>query len=244
MKSRLLFVIAVFVFAVAPAAPSRADVASDVGLVVVSGPASPRVAYGLARDVDGLVVTVSVGSFVPDGGDASVRVGLAAERSAVLTNKDARVTRAGEADRFEFRVPAKSLVDGETAWERLRVGLAEIWAGGPLGQPRQAESFLQSAARATHGGLSADPADWQAISLAEFERAAKDRALEIASDMEQPAAGKAPVVVEDPSGRRVRNLIGGRATAQETRRVLDGRDVDGRVVPPGAYRWRGSRTPG
>lgn len=235
-------------FTVTCTGAARGQTAPDDGLVVVSGPASPRVAYTLSRDNDTLTLTVAVESFAPTGGDSTVQVGLAADKTVRLSNKGARamrIVRSGNTDRYEFRVPAEWLVNSEAGWQLLRLGFEVSWEGGPFGQARQRESFLQSSARAAHGGLSSNPTDWQPISLAEFERAAADRRLQIAFDYNQPLDGKATVVIEEAQGRRVRNLISGRAMAKGTQRIVwDGRDDQGRAMPPGNYRWRAIAHPG
>lgn len=237
--------VAAYTFLLAADYAACAQAPADAVLVTISGPASPKVAYGIARDAQGLTLIVSVDSMAAGGGDSTVRVGLAADKSVVLTDKDARRTRSGPADRFEFRVSSESLVNNESGWQSLRVGMAVSWAGGALGQPRQVESFLQSGARAPHSGLSANPADWQTINLVEFERAARDRALEIAFQFEKPIDGKATIVIDDAQGRRIRNLIAGRSMGQGTHRIVwDGRDDDGQVAPPGTYQWRGIAHPG
>jgi hypothetical protein len=55
-----------------------------------------------------------------------------------------------------------------------------------------------------------------------------------------PFDGFATLVVEDAGGKRIKNLIG---MAQRSKGAQvdywDGTDEDGRLVPPGTYRWRG-----
>jgi DNA-binding beta-propeller fold protein YncE len=211
---------------------------------VVSGPASPRVAYDLERTPEGVRLTVEAGTFEGEG-RVSVSAGLAAAKKVVLTEKEAKVEPRKGAVRFRFTVPAASLAAAPEDWKQLRFALAVAWGGGPLGQDRQRERFRHLGARAPHAGLSPDEADWMPLDLAEHEAARSDRRNRVWIEMRQPMDGKATVVVEDEGGRRVRNLISGRPFAAGAHRVeWDGLDDAGQVAPPGAYRWRSAHHPG
>ena len=171
-------------------------------MVVVSSAVSPRVAYALSRQEGVLAVTISVASFgtPPEGETIGLQLGLAADKVVRLSEKQARSKRAGQALTYEFRVPEERLVASQQGWDKLRMGIAVSWPGGPLGQPRQREAFLQNNARATHAGLSPSPDDWQLVSLAEYQRAVADRRLQIAVDFVQPMEGKASIVIDDDQG--------------------------------------------
>jgi len=219
-------------------------------LVRVSTAVSPRVAYDVTTQGDAVVVIVAVEPFSsgaaahePAGGVA-VQLGAAAEKMLVLTGEEPTPDADGSV-RFTFRIPAERLVTSPAGWEMLRLAFAVEWAGGPAGQPRQRETFLQSLARAPHAGLSPEPADWQPLDLAEFSRAAADRRLAIAFPFTQPLDGKATIVIEDEQGSRVRNLVSGIEMEQGARHIAwDGCADDGLPQPPGRYRWRSISHPG
>ena len=213
---------------------------SDDDLVVVSGPASPRVAYALRRGRRTLTLVVDIAA--DDG--TTVGVGLSAAKTVRMSNADAKVRHVRDAARYTFTIPAKTLVSGEADWARLRMGLAVAWRGGPFGQDRQRERFRHIAG-APHLALSADPADWLPLDIREYEALVADRRKRIVFDFVQPMDGKATVVIENEEGGRVRNLIAGRPMARGRHRIgWDGLDEAGNIVTPGRYRWRAISHPG
>ncbi len=223
---------------------SAAEFPTPDDFVSVSGPASPHVAYALRREPAGLDVVVEADGFAADGSDISVSAGLAAAKRVVLGPKEATIQKGRGSARFAFRVPAAALVAGEADWAGLRFGLAVAWSGGALGQDRQRERF-RHACGASHAGLSADAADWLPFDLAAHAAMVRDLKNRIWVEVEQPMAGKATVVIEDEAGRRVRNLVSGAPAAAGKRRVeWDGQDEEGKIVAPGAYRWRSIHHPG
>ena len=223
----------------------------DDALVQVSTAASPRVAYSVERQGDSLVVVVAVEPLSADAsprqpaGGVGVQLGAAADKSVVLTGEKPKRDAADGTARFTFRIPAKRLVASPTGWEKLRMAFVVEWAGGPAGQPRQRETFLQSTARSPHAGLSPSPVDWQPVSLVEFALAAEDRRLSIGFPFAQACDGKATIVIEDAQGNRVRNLVAGIEMAKGDRRITwDGCDDRGVQQLPGEYRWRSISHPG
>ena len=221
--------------------------AANDEMVVVSGVVSPRVAYGLSRQEGTLTVRISVAPFeTPAKGEGiGLQLGLAADKAVMLSEKEASVKKTDEAVIYEFRVPDGKLVASEEGWNKLRMGIAVSWPGGPFGQPRQREAFLQNKAKATHAGLSSSPEDWQLVSLTEYERAMTDRRLQIAIEFMQPMDGKATIVIDDEQGRRVRNLISGQAMSAGSHRIVwDGANDNGDILPPGKYHWRCLSHPG
>ena len=205
---------------------------SDDDFVVVSCPASPRVAYALQREKGRLAVVVEVES----DGEATVALGLHGMATLVLSDKDAVVKRGEGAVRFTFSAPGD--------WSELRLGLAVAWAGGPFGQHRQRERFRHTGG-APHAPLSTNPSDWLPLDLAEHEALVADRRKRIAFDFEQPMDGHATIVLEDAAGQRVRNLLAGRPLAKGRHRIAwDGLDERGNVASPGTYRWRAISHPG
>ena len=221
--------------------------AADDEMVVVSGVVSPRVAYGLSQQKGALTVRISVASFeTPAKAEGiGLQLGLAADKAVTLSEKEAKVKPTDQAVIYEFRVPEGKLVSGKEGWDKLRMGIAVSWPGGPFGQPRQRETFLQNKTKATHAGLSASSQDWQLVSLAEYERTMADRRSQIAIDFKQPMEGKATIVIEDEQGRRVRNLISGQPMSAGSHRIVwDGANDKGDMVPPGKYQWRALSHPG
>jgi len=218
---------------------------------VVSGPASPRVAYAARIEGSCLELVLDVASLTGDGRDTSVTIGLAPAagrpgdaRKFILGDQDATADRRNGVTSYFFRVRLADSSDEQT-WSKLRLGIAVAWKGGPFGEDRQRERFLHVGSGAPHAGLSPLPSDWALIGLAEHRAVAADRAMRIGLDFDQPMDGKATLVLEDEQGRRVRNLFAGRPiTKGRCRMVWDGLDEAGNVVRPGEYRWRAISHPG
>ncbi len=181
----------------------------DAGeMVVLSTPASPRVAY-FAQLHDGiLILTVQVGTFAADGSGASLDVGLAADKVIRLSPQNAATATFGHTITYTFRIPANRLVSNEADWSKLRMGFSVQWTDGTNGA-RQIESFSQNPQRATHAGLSTDPTNWEPVDLDELSRSALAAHTRITFSYTQPMDGKATIVVEDAKGNRIRNLISG-----------------------------------
>ena len=220
---------------------------ADDEMVVVSGAVSPRVAYGLNRQRGTLTVRISVAPFETPARteEIGLQLGLAADKAVTLSEREAHVKKTGQAVIYEFRVPDGKLVASREGWDKLRMGIAVSWPGGPFGQPRQREAFLQNKTWATHAGLSSSPEDWQLVSLTEHERTMTDRRLQIAIDFMQPMDGKATIAIDNEQGRRVRNLISGQAMSAGPHRIVwDGANDDGDILPPGKYQWRSLSHPG
>ena len=214
-------------------------------LLEVSHPVTPRVAYQLQRDGKNLLITIEAGAYESTGKDVSVELGVSADHTVRLSPKDAKVQAGKGLARFDFTVPAKSLIASAEGWQKLRVAFSVEWAGTDGDVPRLKQAFLHTRPRAAHAGLSADASNWQPIDLDEWERLAADRALQIAIDYPQPMDGKATVVIDDANGKRVRNLIAAQPMEKGSHRVVwDGLDDQGNVALPGAYRWRAISHPG
>jgi len=231
--------------ATAAASPARTPALTDDDFIVVSGPASPRVAYAIARGQSELRVVVDVQSTRPDGSDVRVAAGLAAAGKVVLAaDKPLAGTGAGTA-RFAWAVPASKLIRSDADWARLRMALAVRWTGGALGADRRRERFRHLDSAAPHAGLSHDPNHWAPLDLVEHAAVVADRKDRIVVRFDQPMAGKATIVIEDAAGRRVRNLLSGQPMAKGPGRAAwDGADDDGQLVAPGTYRWRAAHHPG
>jgi hypothetical protein len=214
--------------------------------VVVSGPASPRVAYAVRRTADALQLTLDVATFAPDGSGAAVQAGFSAARKVVLDEQKAAVEKAAGLARFVFTVPAKELAETPEDWRKLRLGLAVRWTGGANGEDRQRERFSHVDRGAPHAGLSPRPEDWDALDLDEYAHLVADRKARIVIPFTQPMDGKATVVIEEPRARRrVRNLLSGAPRAKGAQALVwDGLDDDGQLVQAGTYRWRSIHHPG
>ncbi|MDQ3815138.1 MAG: hypothetical protein M3347_14510, partial [Armatimonadota bacterium] len=207
--------------------------------VQLSQSPSPRVAYALRRDGQTFYLALEVESLSPQGNDTSVQVGLAVAKSLVLTEKEAKVARVQNAIRHEWAVPFARLIDAPADWTQLRMAVAVAWKGGPQGADRQRERFGHLSTGAVHRGLSSDANEWMPLSLNEYASVVAERKNQVALNFAQPLDGKATLVIEDDNGRRVRNLISGQPMKKGAQRLVwDGLDDDGRVVPPGNYRWR------
>ena len=81
--------------------------------------------------------------------------------------------------------------------------------------------------------------------MANYREIVAERKQQIRIDFQQPAEGKATIVIEDDSGFRIRNLISGRSFSAGIHTVIwDGLDETGKLTAPGTYRWRGITHPG
>lgn len=207
----------------------------------LSSPPTPRVAYAMERDARHLRITIDVASFVKNGSDVTVEVGLAAARAMTVSAKGVPGPQPGIV-RCLLDIPVNRLVDTDADWARLRMGIAVRWAGGPFGLDRLQERFLHLDTLSSHAGLSPRPHDWAPC---EYFAQATERKNHIRIPIIQPMDGKATIVIEDTNGKRIRNLISG-VTLTKGPHVIewDGLDEDGNVAPPGTYRWRSIHHPG
>ena len=207
----------------------------------ISSPPTPRVAYAMERVAGHLRITIDVESFVKNGSDVTVNVGLAAARPVTMSAKGTPAPQPGIA-RCIIDIPVNRLVDKEADWARLRMGIAVHWAGGPFGLDRLQERFLHLDTLSSHAGLSPRPQDWAPC---EYFAQAAERKNHIRISVTQPMDGKATIVIEDTNGKRIRNLISGVTLKKGVQTIeWDGLDENGNVVPPGAYRWRSIHHPG
>lgn len=231
-------------FALFQSHPATAAESGD--LTPISTAVSPRVAYQLQSDNGNLQLTLAVDGFLGDGKGSSVEVGLSADQTVRLYSaKDAKVTISGNTATYVFNVPINKIAKSAAALKNLRLAFAVEWSGGALGQPRLRERFLASVPGASHAGLPASPAEWTLVDLGELERLARDRALQIHFEFDQPFDGKATIAIDDESGTRIRNLISAQPMKAGKHRIdWDGVDDRGNPVPPGTYQWRAISHPG
>ncbi|HYG74241.1 MAG TPA: FlgD immunoglobulin-like domain containing protein [Planctomycetota bacterium] len=222
-------------------APARAENWAPEEFEILSGPATPYTALAIRKTESEVELAVEID---PAGAPVvSVELGIAAANTVIQKQK--KEAAGGGRVQLSFKLPVSQLVSAPADWERLRVGFTVAWGGGAFGQDRQRERFRHGGIGAVHGGLSSAPADWLPLNLAEHSLAVIDRKNKIWIHLNQPLDGKATVVIEDPSGKRVRNLISGRSFSKGAQRIeWDGLDDAGKVVPPGEYRWRSIHHPG
>ncbi len=169
-------------------------------------------------------VTLSVRTLT----NAVVQLGVAnAQQAWTLTNEQARQIDG----RFDFQLPPGD-------WSQVRIAAA-------IASPQQRDRFGFLDHRAIHAPFDPDPATWAPFDLETYREMVHARRQEIRLTLDQPAAGKATLVIEDAKGRRVRNLVSGRALAAGRHAIVwDGLDEKGTLVTPGTYRWRGITHPG
>ncbi len=217
----------------------------------ISTAASPRVSYALEQEGSNLLLAIEVAPFGAgvQSSKPVVSVGLSADRTVMLSSDQSKVIQAeslaGGATRYTFYIPASDLVNAEAGWDRLRVGLAVRWPGGPNGADLQRERYRCIDGRATHADLSDSPVSWAPLSLAEHRATIAERRLAIAMQFEQPMDGRLTVVINDAQGQRVRNLVSGQSYDQGPVDLSwDGLDDNGNLVPPGEYRWETASHPG
>lgn len=173
---------------------------------------------------DGLAVSLrTLAKPVPQ-----IEVGVANERQAfTLTNAQGH-TSPGQ---FDFALPAGD-------WSTLRLAATVAF-------PDQRERFGFLDHQAIHAPFNTDSARWAPFDLETHRELIAARRQEIRIAFDQPTEGKASLVIEDETGRRVRNLVSGRSFAAGRQTLVwDGLDEGGKLVAPGRYRWRGLTHPG
>ena len=218
---------------------------NDADFVVMSGPASPRVAYALQRSGKTLRVALDVAAFSEDGSGTAVELGLDAAQKTILDDSKAKIEHKDGRARYTYTVPASDLVKTEADWKKLRMAVAVRWSGGFSGQDRQRERFGNLDRGAPHAGLSQDSRDWMPLDLGDYASTVADRKSRIAVPFEQPMDGKATIVIEDKDGKRIRNLVSGVKMPDGRQEVeWDGADDGGNLVAPGTYHWRSIHHPG
>ena len=152
------------------------------------------------------------------------------------TTPEVTVGVAGRAKAYVSRGKAIELPPDD--WSGLRLAVA-------LRTPDQRERLRFLDGRAIHAPFSDNPATWAPFDLAGYRESVAERKQQIRIAFEQPVEGKATLAVEDEAGHRVRNLVSGRTFARGRHTVTwDGLDEVGRLIAPGAYRWRGITHPG
>ncbi len=127
-------------------------------LTLVSGPASPRVAYALRRTAGQLWIVVDVES--GEGSSGSVTLGASAGQHLILDGSKATAERTNDGIRYTFKIPQAALIDRPADWDRFRFAFAVTWSRGSCGQDRQREHFFELRG-AAFDSLSTNPQDWK-----------------------------------------------------------------------------------
>ncbi|QDV41063.1 NHL repeat protein [Stieleria neptunia] len=221
--------------------PTETGLHTDVDFQDFSRPAGLPFAVAITPDQEGLAISIRTRA----ESKPELRLGIANDKQAfVLTGgtgwQTAPATAGSAADeqgrmtprrQVDFRLPAGD-------WSRLRFAAT-------IETPRRRERFGFQDHRALHAPFSTDPADWALFDWEDYRESVSARRQEIRIAFQQPSDGKATLVIEDESGRRVRNLVSGRSfTGGWQTLVWDGLDEQGKLVPPGRYHWRGITHPG
>jgi hypothetical protein len=186
-----------------------------------------------------LSVAVEVESVVGATTAPAVTLGVAAAGKAVLGPRAATATDRPGAWRIVFTMPDGAIAKSPAEWSTLRLAVGVVFDGGPYGQPLYRARYRHTDGRALHAPFSDRPEDWQPFDLTGYAQRVGDRGARVEIAFQQPLDGKATIVIDDATGRRVRNLIGGAAYAKGKHTVeWDLLDDAGAPVAPGDYRWR------
>lgn len=207
--------------------------------LVVAGPAQPELAIAAVRTDGALRLAIETVE-IAAGSEMVPAVGVGATKAVRLGIDTAKAERNAGRVRFSWLVAAADLgVAGEADWARLRAGVALRWTGGPPGTDRRRERYLHLDGGAPAQDLSPRLQDWRPLDLGDLAQRAADRRARLAVACVQPMDGEYSVVIEDGTGRRVRNLASGQRAAKGPLNVeWDGCDEDGQLVTEGTYRWR------
>lgn len=175
-------------------------------------------AVALTTNRNGLTVSVRT-----KPGASQIELGVANEAQAYFATKDQARQHDGQ---FDFQLPPGD-------WAKLRLAAA-------IRFPEQRERFGFTDGRAIHAPFAADASAWAPFDLESHREIVNARRQEIRIPFDQPADGKATLVIENEAGGRVRNLVSGRAFGAGRQTVVwDGLDENGQLVAPGRYGWRG-----
>lgn len=172
--------------------------------------------------------------YVDIGRPGGLPIEVAVTENAVSVRTTAARVRLGVAnDVVALATTGTAIALPGADGSRLRLAVA-------LEQDGQRERFGFADHKPIHAPFNEDPAVWTVFDLDAYREILAARRQEIRIGFDQPAEGKATVVIENAKGERVRNLVSGRSfSAGRPSIVWDGLDEAGRLVAPGRYRWRG-----
>ena len=233
-----LTALAACLFSVTPSvrAASSFEAVSQAG-------AMPEVAYSVEAGAGALTIRFKVAEFRKGFPHPVVRLGVASSSTVILDDKNAQVTPASGGWAYTFSLPSASL-GADAGKVSFRLAFLVDWVG-PEGQSVQRQNFFVPSTWSPYRDIGADSSAWNVFSMSDFLAAQARHSQRIGLTFEQPMNGKASVVIEDSSGRRVRNLVTGQVFAAGPHDIFwDGLDEDGILVPPGEYHWRAISHPG
>jgi hypothetical protein len=202
-----------------------------------------------AYDDQAFYVAGEVTGQAPQAADR-IRVGLLAgpqsvtnirllDAAGVRPRADGRgpSTGSGQGYSFEAAIPWAGW-NGRPGAAGARLAWEITWSdrSGKLAALRCQDGLTRRVA----GGEDAlaQPALWAPLRWAEPAEGARDALPVVRYKLK--ANAYVSIVIDGPDGRRVRNLVAEAPRLAGTREeVWDGRDDDGKVMPPAEYRWRG-----
>ena len=176
---------------------------------------------------------------LPGGQPCSIAIRNLGKSTGIVVRTTSNALQLGFATASQaFIAKSGSLQIPTTDLNDLRIAI------GLRGENLQ-ERIGFSDGKAIHAPFDEDPLTWASFDLTSYQETVAERNLEIRIDFDQPLDGKATIVIEDPDGRRIRNLVSGQSFDKGTHTVVwDGLDERGKLVAPGSYRWRGISHPG
>lgn len=222
------------------------DGAEAPAFFTIAKPAAPDVAYSVRHDAKEkkLVITIAAAAMQPDWPAPRVNIGVAYAKKFMLTSADAKPEKADGRFVFRFPIDTARLAKAGEDLAGLRWAFDVAWLN-PAGEVVQRENFFVPSSWPAFRPIGDNPADWAEFSLAEHEKLSANLRQQLRVSWNQPFDGKASVVIEDGSGRRVRNLVSGRPfSAGQQTVVWDGFDEAGKLVAPGKFTWRVASHPG
>lgn len=199
--------------------------------------ASPKASYAL-NDNEQLLIAVRVAHF--KGIVPSIELGIFTNSKKILRSEQAKKTTQKVYTEFLFTLDNSMIQDA-----KFKMAFDVTWYSKELNMNVRQERYLHNDLAAAHSGLSKDTNKWATIRFAEYKQLISDKKNEINLKLDQPLNGKMTLVIEDQTGKRIRNLISGVKTEKGTQHIQwDGTDDDGNLVKPGKYSWRSIHHPG
>lgn len=212
----------------------------DPSWVVVSPPITSPVAIAFDRGNDRLAVKVRVDQPADSTTRIGVKLGLAAASHVILDEDKAQVARIANTLVYSFDVPTNQLVSSDADWQKFAFGLQLSQTTSGVRPVRSSSRYHHADHRAIFNAMSTTPTDWALFDIQAYETTLAQQKSLITLDFEQPADGKASIVIQDANGNPVRNLVSGYDFPAGMQRVLwDGLTDQGELVTPGNYTWKG-----
>ncbi len=205
----------------------------------------PTVQYGLDFSDKTLTLNFQVGSTLGSDLAPKLDVGVAASRAVLRGVPVHPIPTKLPQWQGALEIPWSELGENGKP-EAIRVAVQATWFRTGSSLPVRSERYLVPRNHSAFFKLSVDEsADWEKIDLDAYRQTTDDLRNTIAIELEQPMDGRMTVVIEDPKGKRIRNLVSGAKASTGAQRVVwDGCDEDGNLVVPGTYTWRSAHHPG